>query len=176
MDHRVKRLGCTNLKSLIENDQLITNDFRILSELQRFVLISASIQGQGYQAEEGNDDLAICLVHFGWLVDQGYIRELTSTSARAKVAEQHREEIEKEMMPLGFMTDGQEATPGQIEGYLPATRANDVRWLFPELAEEERAESLRPKRRHATENDWWISATATSQEIRAFYTGRDEDF
>jgi hypothetical protein len=59
----VKLIGCTELKRLIENDDLIINDKETISELESF-----SRQGAVYAAEEGNnDDLVMALLLFGWL-------------------------------------------------------------------------------------------------------------
>ena len=52
-----KSKGCTTLRVLIENKQLILSDFRLKTELSNFVL-----QGQSYKASAGNkDDMAMCL-------------------------------------------------------------------------------------------------------------------
>jgi len=87
----VKRMGCANLKSLIENDKLIVPDRDAIYELASF-----SVRKNTYMAEEGNyDDLAMCLVHFAWLVNQSYFKEFIDTDIRKElerdvnVQEQH---------------------------------------------------------------------------------------
>lgn len=65
-----KRIGCSNLKTLIEKDRLIVECEDTINELKRFVLI-----GSSYEAEDGHDDLAMCLVQFAWLAAQRYFRE-----------------------------------------------------------------------------------------------------
>ena len=73
MTSAVKKLGCSNLKTLIEDDKLLTLDYEIISELTTFAQKSNS-----FEAEEGcNDDLAMCLVIFAWLVAQDYFKEMT---------------------------------------------------------------------------------------------------
>ena len=60
---QLKRLGCSNLKNLIEENKLIIQDFDIINELSTFVARKGS-----YEATEGShDDLAMCLgcLH-GW--------------------------------------------------------------------------------------------------------------
>lgn len=92
-----KRVGCSNLKTLVEQDQLIVIDEWIYDELVRF-----SVKGKSYAAEDGHDDLAMCLVMFAWMVDQGYVRDSTDVSVRDKIARLNAEAIERDMMPLGF--------------------------------------------------------------------------
>lgn len=127
MDKMVKRLGCSNLKTLIENDQLITNDYQILFELQRFVKDKDS-----WAAEEGNDDLVMCLVMFAWLQDQGYVRDLTDVKTRDKIRNLYQTQIDDESAPLGFSDHGEPP----IEEQVPIAVRRDRNWLFPELREE----------------------------------------
>lgn len=98
---QVKRIGCLTLKSLIENNKLIINDYEIIYELHRFVQ-----KGSSYEAEDGNDDLVMCCVLFGWLTTQKYILELTNQDLRANFIEQNLKMIEEEMVPFGCITTG----------------------------------------------------------------------
>jgi hypothetical protein len=97
----VKKLGCSNLKSLIENDKLIINDHETIQELFRFVANGAS-----YEAEEGNDDLVMCCVLFAWLTDQNYFKELITTNFRRNLYEENIKRIEEELTPFGIIDDG----------------------------------------------------------------------
>ena len=104
MTKQVKRIGCTNLKTLIEGDKLIINDFNMIEELSTFVR-----RGQSWQAEEGsNDDLAMCLVIFAWISNQRYFKELTDQDVRARMYEEQQNAIEQDMAPFGFVDDGTE--------------------------------------------------------------------
>ena len=104
MTKQVKRIGCTNLKTLIEGDKLIINDFHMIEELSTFVR-----RGQSWQAEEGsNDDLAMCLVIFAWISNQRYFKELTDQDVRARMYEEQQNAIEQDMAPFGFLDDGTE--------------------------------------------------------------------
>ena len=98
----VKKLGCSNLKTLLEDDKLITNDYEIISELTTFAQ-----KGNSFEAEDGcNDDLAMCLVIFSWLVAQDYFKEMTDNDVRKRLYEEKRNEIEQDMAPFGFISDG----------------------------------------------------------------------
>ena len=104
MTKQVKRIGCTNLKTLVEGDKLIIQDFNIIEELSTFVR-----RGQSWQAEEGsNDDLVMCLVIFAWISNQRYFKELTDQDIRARMYEEQQNAIEQDMAPFGFLDDGLE--------------------------------------------------------------------
>ena len=56
-----------------------------------------------FEAEEGcNDDLAMCLVIYAWLVQQDYFKELTDQDVRKRIYEDQRDQIEQDMSPFGF--------------------------------------------------------------------------
>ena len=102
MSGTVKKVGCSNLKTLIEEDKLQILDYDIISELTTFVQ-----KRQSFEAEEGcNDDLAMCLVIFSWLVAQEYFKEMTDNDVRKRIYEEQKNQIEQDMAPFGFMTDG----------------------------------------------------------------------
>ena len=98
----VKKLGCSNLKTMIEADKIILEDFDIISEMSTFVQ-----HGQSFQAEEGHhDDLMMCCVLFAWLTGQTYFKELTNSDIRARLFEESQSQIEQDMAPFGFVVDG----------------------------------------------------------------------
>ena len=98
----VKKLGCSNLKTLIEEYKLLTLDYEIISELTTFAQ-----KHNSFEAEEGcNDDLAMCLVLFAWLVAQDYFKEMTENDVRKRIYEEQKDQIEQDMAPFGFISDG----------------------------------------------------------------------
>jgi|LakMenE18May11ns_1017448.scaffolds.fasta_scaffold9956321_7 hypothetical protein len=102
MTAAVKKLGCSNLKTLLEDDKLLTSDYEIISELTTFAQ-----RGNSFEAEEGcNDDLAMCLVIFSWLVAQDYFKEMTDNDVRKRIYEEQKNQIEQDMSPFGFIVDG----------------------------------------------------------------------
>ena len=102
MTAAVKKLGCSNLKTLLEDDKLLTVDYEIISELTTF-----SQKHNSFEAEEGcNDDLAMCLVIFSWLVAQDYFKEMTDNDVRKRIYEEQKNQIEQDMAPFGFISDG----------------------------------------------------------------------
>jgi len=101
---QVKRLGCTLLKNLVESGKIIVRDIDIIGELSTFVLDKDT-----YAAEEGcNDDLAMSLVLFSWMVNQDYFKQITNTTLRTSLYEQQMQELEQDLTPFGIVADGQE--------------------------------------------------------------------
>ena len=48
----------------------------------------------------------LCLVIFAWLVAQEYFKEMTDNDVRKRIYEEQKNQIEQDMAPFGFMTDG----------------------------------------------------------------------
>jgi hypothetical protein len=103
-DKKVKRIGCFNFKSLLEEKKLLVFDADIISEISTFIESKGS-----YAADEGyHDDLVMPLVLFGWLTTNPYFREITDVNLRKAVYEQRIKQIEDDMLPVGFINDGQQ--------------------------------------------------------------------
>jgi len=112
MTKGTKKIGTSNLKSLIEGDKLIIQDFDIISELSTFIA-----RGKSFEAESGaTDDLVMCLVIFSWLANQRYFKELTNVDVRGQMFTDQQNAIEADMAPFGFIDDGLNDPEGQ-DGY-----------------------------------------------------------
>jgi len=93
----VKKIGCANLKALVENDKLTLTDFDTISELNTFARDKDT-----YKAEEGNhDDLCMGLVLFSWLTAQSFFREYTNTDIRQQLLDHTNTIIEDSLAPVG---------------------------------------------------------------------------
>ena len=102
MSKTVKKVGSLNLKTMVEENKLLFKDYEIISELTTFVSKKDS-----FEAEDGcNDDLAMCLVIYAWLVAQEYFKELTDQDVRKRLYEEQKNQIEQDMAPFGFVSDG----------------------------------------------------------------------
>ena len=124
MTAAVKKLGCSNLRTLIEDDKLLTNDYEIISEMTTFIQKSST-----FMAEEGcNDDLVMCLVIFAWLVAQPYFKEMTNDDIRKRIYEEQEDQIEADMSPFGFITTG-------LEDNSSFTDPNGDTWHFDEYGD-----------------------------------------
>ena len=98
----MKKIGCSNLKALIEDDKLLIPDYDIISELTTFVS-----GGDTFSAEEGaNDDLVMTLVLFAWLVDQQYFKELSNQNIRDNLYKNQLSQIEDLTTPFGIINNG----------------------------------------------------------------------
>jgi hypothetical protein len=98
----VKKIGCANLKTLIENDKLIINDFNTIAELNTFVRTKDT-----YAAEEGNnDDIVMGLVVYSWLTAQAFFKDETRIDIRKIMLEEQNMLGEENMLPFGFIEDG----------------------------------------------------------------------
>jgi len=98
----MKKIGCSNLKALIEDDKLLIPDYDIISELTTFVSSADS-----FSAEEGaNDDLVMTLVLFAWLVDQQYFKELSNQNIRDNLYKNQLNELDDLTTPFGIIDNG----------------------------------------------------------------------
>ena len=109
----VKRIGCSNLKQLIESDKLLIPDYDIMSELSTFI-----VKGSSWQADDGcTDDLVACLFIFAWAVDQVYFKELTDNDIRERMYAEQKEQLEQDMAPFGFVDNGIDEPEVEVDEY-----------------------------------------------------------
>lgn len=100
----VKKIGCANLKTLIESDKLTINDIHTITELYTFVRDNDS-----YAAEEGNnDDLVMGLVLFGWLTAQAYFKDSTNIDIRKILIQEQDAYSEENLAPVGIIDNGKQ--------------------------------------------------------------------
>lgn len=110
MSITVKKIGCANLKAIIEDDKLLFRDYEIISELTTFIQ-----KKQSFEADDGfHDDLVMCLVIFAWMAVQDYFREMTDNDVRQRIYEEQKNQIEQDMSPFGFIVTGLEGDEGII--------------------------------------------------------------
>ena len=113
MTKGTKKIGTSNLKSLIEGDKLIIQDFDIIAELSTFIA-----KGKSFEAEPGaTDDLVMCLVIFSWLANQRYFKELTNVDVRGQMFTEQQNAIEADMAPFGFIDNGIDDPSGRNNSF-----------------------------------------------------------
>jgi len=101
-DKKVKRLGCTAFKDLIEQNKLLVTDADTISEISTFIEKKGT-----YSADDGyHDDLVMTLVLLGWLTTNNFFRDLTNVNLRRELFSQRMVEIEESLTPFGFYDDG----------------------------------------------------------------------
>ena len=102
MTKRVKAVGCSNLKDLVETNKLIIQDLETISEISQFV-----VRGKSWASEDGGtDDLVMSLVLFSWFSSQDLFKELNDIDLRTKLYDGKMQEIEDDLTPFGFIEDG----------------------------------------------------------------------
>ena len=99
-----KKIGCSNLKQLVEDNKLIIEDYECINELSTFI-----VKGSSFEADDGcNDDLVACLFIFAWVTDQQYFKELTNNDIRRTMMSEQQDALEQDMAPFGFIVNGLE--------------------------------------------------------------------
>ena len=99
---QVKRIGCSNAKTMIEKDKIKLHDFNLINELSTFIQ-----KGTSYEADIGShDDLIMCVVLFAWATNQPFFKDLTDTDFRKKLMEDRERLISDDVLPFGFIDDG----------------------------------------------------------------------
>jgi hypothetical protein len=102
MNKKVKRIGCSAIKDIIENRKLHIVDPETILEMSTFIA-----KGQSYEASEGNhDDLMMNLVMFGYFATGRNFEELTKVNLKDMMFAQRVKEIEDELVPFGYIDDG----------------------------------------------------------------------
>jgi hypothetical protein len=92
----VKRLGCSILKNLIEQEKIFIQDFDTIAELSTFIA-----KGTSFEAEEGShDDLVMCLVLFSWMTNQSFFADLTNTNLKERLYQEQMRQIEEDSLPM----------------------------------------------------------------------------
>lgn len=124
---KTKSLGCSNIKTLIENDMIEVNDANIIDEMSTFIRV-----GTSYKAEEGKtDDLMMCLVMFGYLSSQPIFKELFDYNLRTVYLQNQKKEWDDWMEPIGFVDRGDVYQP--VTNDKPYIEATDSWADFPML-------------------------------------------
>ena len=102
MNRKVKRLGCSSAKDLLESNKLSIVDENTIMEISTFVS-----RGQSYEASDGNhDDLMMNLVMFGYFCSSQYFMDMTDINLKQMMFAQKMKEIEDDVPPVGFIDDG----------------------------------------------------------------------
>ena len=104
MSPQVKSVGCSNLKTLIEGDKLLINDFDTYSELTTFEQHKTSFAA----AEGANDDMAMTLVIFSWATTQQYFKEIVNHDLRKQIQLENMNQFDEDVLPAPIIEDGLE--------------------------------------------------------------------
>jgi len=102
MSPAVKRIGCSNLKTLIEGDKLTIVDFDTYSELTTFVANKTSFAAE----DDANDDLVMTLVIFAWAATQKYFKDIVNHDIRKQIQLENMNQIDEETLPAPIIETG----------------------------------------------------------------------
>jgi hypothetical protein len=112
MTKRVKRIGCSNLKDLLESGKLQLCDADTIVELSGF-----EPKGDSYAAR-GNthDDMVMNLVLFAWFVSTDAFGGLSNIELKSLLYSEKIREMEEDLPPFGiFDTPQTSQTPSMID-------------------------------------------------------------
>ena len=102
INRKTKRLGCSAIKDILENNKLNIVDENTILEISTFVA-----RGQSYEASDGNhDDLMMNLVMFGYFSSTQYFGDMTDINLKDMIFKQKMKEIDDDIVPFGFIDDG----------------------------------------------------------------------
>ena len=97
MTSKVKRIGCSNLRDIMEQKKLIVKDEETIREMSTFVA-----KGRSYQADHNShDDLMMNLVMFGWFTSTPFFAESTDINMKNLLYKQKVQQLEDEVIPVG---------------------------------------------------------------------------
>lgn len=106
MNKKIKRIGCSNIKDLVEQNKIEIIDSETIIEMSTFVA-----KGTSFEASDGNhDDLMMNLVMFGWFVTTPFFGEMTNINVKTMLYEEQMRAIENDLTPFGIIDDGLEET------------------------------------------------------------------
>lgn len=102
MNKKIKRIGCSGFKDLLENKRLKIVDEQTILEISTF-----EARGQSFEASDGNhDDLVMNLVMFGYFAMSNHFSDMTDINLKEYMFAQKMQEIEDDVVPFGFVDDG----------------------------------------------------------------------
>lgn len=107
MNKKIKKIGCSNLKDLIEMRKLSISDADTIKELCVF-----ESKGDSYAARDGNhDDMVMGLVSFAWFVNTNMFGNFSDENLRQMMSGENQKLIEASVPFFGFIDDG---TQGEL--------------------------------------------------------------
>ena len=104
MTKKIKRIGCSNLKDLIEQNVLEVVDADSIQELSSFVP-----KGNSYEADKGcHDDMVMNLVLFAWFVSTDAFGNIDEIDLK-KMLYADRESLDDDLLDFGFLSSSHDS-------------------------------------------------------------------
>jgi len=121
MSRKVKRIGTSTMKDLIEQDQIVIRDAYTIMELSTFVA-----RGSSFEASDGNhDDLVMNLVLFGWFTTTQMFAEYADVDVKKMIYAEQMKMIEDDMLPFGEIDNGLDNRFEVVDGDVWTTSDDD---------------------------------------------------
>jgi len=128
MTRKVKRIGCSSFKDLLENNKLEIVDEDTIMEISTF-----TARGSSYEASDGNhDDIVMNLVMFGYFAGTTAFQELTDINIRDLMFQQRMQEIDNDILDWGFVDDGLNDIPAPALSTSPWGLEQPEEWSVKE--------------------------------------------
>lgn len=122
MNKKVKRIGCSTIKDLIESHKVDIVDADTIIEMSTFVA-----KGTSYEASDGNhDDLMMNLVLFGWYSTTPFFAETTDIDIKSMMYAEQVKQMEDELVPFGIIDDGREEEHEVVGGDIWTSYPTDM--------------------------------------------------
>jgi len=107
MTRKVKRIGCSNIKDIMEQKKLIIHDEDTIREMSTFIA-----KGASYESDfNSNDDLMMNLVLFGWFSSTVFFKESTDVKLKHMLYKEKVKQLQDEVIPIGNMPADQKLHP-----------------------------------------------------------------
>ena len=101
MTRKIKRIGCSTMKELLEENKLSVVDRATITELMTFIN-----KGVSFEADKGyNDDMVMNLVLFSWFITTDFFYNLTETQVKDLLYSEQQKMIEDDLLPPGVFGD-----------------------------------------------------------------------
>jgi hypothetical protein len=119
MTKRIKRIGCSTLKELLEENRMSICDRDGITELMTFIS-----KGNSFEADRGfHDDMVMNLVLFSWFVTTDHFYHLTDRQVKELLYAEQQKTIEDDILPPGIFDTGQNNTESFVD-------ADGDRWFL----------------------------------------------
>ena len=128
VNKKIKRVGCSTLKELLEENRLKVVDRATITELMTFVT-----KGSSFEADRGyHDDMVMNLVLFGWFITTEFFYHLTDKQVKDLLYAEQQKMIEDDILPAGVFgeTKPEEITFVDDEGdrWYNKDMGNEMKW------------------------------------------------
>ena len=102
MNKKIKRIGCSTMKELLEENRLTLVDRYAITELMTFIN-----KGMSFEADKGyHDDMVMNIVLFSWFVTTEYFTYMTNHAVKDLLYAEQQKLIEEDLLPAGIFSTG----------------------------------------------------------------------